>query len=43
MQVGFQLPDWSRRGFDDKNNFGGSYYFANLAAYETGRPYAFTQ
>ena len=43
VQAGFQLPDWSRRGFYDKTNFGGSYYFANLAAYETGQPYAFTQ
>jgi carboxypeptidase family protein len=40
VQAGFQLPDWSRRGFDDKTNFGGSFYFANLVAYETGRPYS---
>ena len=43
VQAGFQLPDWSRRGFYDKTNFGGSFYFANLVAYETGQPYAFTQ
>lgn len=43
VQAGFQLPDWSRRGFYDKTDFGGSFYFANLVAYETGRPYAFTQ
>jgi hypothetical protein len=43
VQAGFQLPDWSRRGFNDRSDFGGSYYFANLVAYETGRPYAFTQ
>ncbi len=43
VQAGFQLPDWSRRGFDDRTNFGGTYYFANLNAYSAGRPYAFTQ
>ena len=43
VQAGFQLPDWSRRGFYDKTNFGGSFYFANLVAYETGQPYTFTQ
>ena len=43
VQAGFQLPDWSRRGFYDKTNFGGSFFFANLVAYESGRPYAFTQ
>ena len=43
VQAGFQLPDWSRRGFYEKTDFGGSFYFANLVAYETGRPYAFTQ
>ena len=43
VQAGFQLPDWSRRGFYDQTNFGGSYFFANLIAYETGQPYAFTQ
>ena len=43
VQAGFQLPDWSRRGFYDHTNFGGSFYFANLVAYETGQPFAFTQ
>ncbi len=43
VQAGFQLPDWSRRGFYDRTNFGGTYYFSNLDAYTAGRPYAFTQ
>ena len=43
VQTGFQLPDWSRRGFDDRTNFGGTYYFANLEAYAAGLPYAFVQ
>ena len=37
------MPDWSRRGFDDKSGFGGTYYFADLASYGAGRPYAFVQ
>ena len=43
VQAGFQLPDWSRRGFYDRTNFGGTFYFSNLDAYAAGRPYAFTQ
>ena len=43
IQTGFQLPDWSRRGFDDRTNFNGTYYFSNLQAYEIGRPYSFLQ
>jgi hypothetical protein len=43
VQTGFQLPDWSRRGFDDRTNFGGTFYFANLNAYAAGHPYAFIQ
>jgi carboxypeptidase family protein/TonB-dependent receptor-like protein len=43
VQAGFQLPDWSRRGFYDRTNFGGTFYFAGLAAYAAGQPYAFTQ
>src|SRR5262249_36192018 len=43
VQTGFQLPDWSRRGFFDRTNFGGTFYFSGLDAYATGRPYAFVQ
>jgi len=43
LQVGFQVPDWSRRGFTDQSDFGGTYYFSSLAAYTAGQPYAFTQ
>ncbi len=43
VQVGFQVPDWSRRGFFDRSGFGGTYYFSDLAAYAAGRPYAFVQ
>jgi outer membrane receptor protein involved in Fe transport len=41
--TGFQLPDWSRRGFFDRTNFGGTFYFEDLASYAAGQPYAFIQ
>ena len=40
IQTGFQLPDWSRRGFYDRSNFGGTFYFASLDAYSAGTPYS---
>ncbi len=43
LQLGFQVPDWSRRGFYDRSGFGGTYYFSDLGAYAAGRPYAFIQ
>ena len=43
VQAGFQLPDWSERGFDDRTNVGGTFYFANLPQYQAGRPFSFVQ
>ena len=43
VQTGFQLPDWSRRGFFDRTNFNGTYYFSDLDTYRAGRPYSFIQ
>jgi len=43
IQAGFQLPDWSRRGFFDRSNFGGTFFFSGLDTYAAGKPYAFTQ
>ena len=43
IQAGFQLPDWSRRGFNDHTNSAGTYSFAGLTAYDGGRPYSFLQ
>ena len=43
VQTGFQLPDWSRRGFFDRTNFNGTYYFSGLDTYAAGRPYSFIQ
>jgi hypothetical protein len=41
VQAGFQLPDWSRRGFYDHTNTGGTFYFANLLTYAAGTPYSY--
>jgi hypothetical protein len=38
VQAGFQLPDWSRRGFYDRTNFGGTFYFASLQAFHDNQP-----
>jgi hypothetical protein len=43
IQGGFQVPDWSRRGFNDHTNSAGTYSFAGLTTYEAGRPYSFFQ
>jgi outer membrane receptor protein involved in Fe transport len=40
---GINIPDWSRRRFDDGTNVGGTFYFANLSQYALGQPYAFIQ
>ncbi|MEO8481981.1 MAG: TonB-dependent receptor [Acidobacteriota bacterium] len=42
LQAGFQLPDWSRRGFDDRTDVGGTFYFDGLDSYAANRPYAFS-
>jgi outer membrane receptor protein involved in Fe transport len=43
VKSGFSIPDWSRRGFDDRTNFGGTFSFATLEDYRAGRPYRFEQ
>jgi Carboxypeptidase regulatory-like domain/TonB dependent receptor len=43
LQLGLQVPDWTQRGIDERSDFAGTYYFASLAAYASGRPYAFVQ
>ncbi|MGH7618562.1 MAG: carboxypeptidase regulatory-like domain-containing protein, partial [Gemmatimonadaceae bacterium] len=43
VQAGFQLPDWSRRGFYDHTNAGGTFYFSDIGSYEAATPYAFIQ
>jgi outer membrane receptor protein involved in Fe transport len=43
VKTGFAIPDWSRRGFDDRSNFGGTFSFSTLDDYLAGRPYSFSQ
>ena len=43
VKFGVNVPDWSRRGIENHNNFGGTYYFSSLAAYAAQQPYAFKQ
>jgi hypothetical protein len=40
---GVQIPDWSRRRFDDQSLSDGRFSFADLASYAAGRPYSFVQ
>jgi hypothetical protein len=41
VNFGIEVPDISRRGFDDFTNSGGTYTFASLAAFQQGQPAAF--
>jgi hypothetical protein len=43
VKAGLNIPDWSRRRFDDNTNTAGTFYFSNLTQYEAGLPYAFIQ
>jgi hypothetical protein len=43
VKVGINIPDWSRRRFDDNTNMLGTYYFSSLDTYGAGRPYSFIQ
>lgn len=43
VRFGLNVPDWSRRGVDDLNNFGGTFFFSSLEDYAAQRPYAFRQ
>ena len=38
LSFGIDVPDISRRGFDDFTNTAGTYTFGSLAAYEAGKP-----
>jgi len=40
LTYGFNVPDWSRRGFHDRSNVEGTFYFASLADYGNGRPFS---
>ncbi len=43
IKAGFQIPDWSRRRFDDFTNTAGTFYFSSLDDYTASRPYSFIQ
>jgi outer membrane receptor protein involved in Fe transport len=43
VKFGVNVPDWSWRGFDDRSNTGGTFYFATLDDYAAGRPYSFVE
>ncbi len=43
IRTGFQIPDWSRRRYDDNTNTAGTFYFSSLADYGAGRPFSFIQ
>lgn len=43
VKAGINIPDWSRRRFDDNTNAGGTFYFSSLADYTAARPYALIQ
>jgi hypothetical protein len=40
MKYGFNVPDWSRRGLSDRANDIGTLFYASLADYAIGRPFA---
>jgi hypothetical protein len=43
LKAGFQIPDFSRRGFEDQTNRQGTYTFSSLEDYALGHPLSFTQ
>ena len=43
IKGGINVPDLSRRGFDNNINAAGTFYFSTLADYAQGRPFSFVQ
>jgi hypothetical protein len=43
VKFGVQLPDFSYRGIINHNDFGGTYFYANLADYQNNTPSTFTE
>jgi hypothetical protein len=41
LKFGINIPDWSWRGYDDRTNTAGTFYFSSLATYQLGQPYSF--
>ena len=43
IKGGINVPDLSRRGFDNNINSAGTFYFSSLVDYGQGRPFSFVQ
>ena len=43
IKGGVNVPDLSRRGYDNNLNTAGTFYFSTLADYSRGRPFSFVQ
>ena len=43
IKGGINIPDLSRRGFDNNLNSAGTFYFSSLADYGQGHPFSFVQ
>jgi outer membrane receptor protein involved in Fe transport len=43
IKAGVQVPDFSRRGINDRTNSAGTFYFSSLGDYLQKRPYSFVQ
>jgi outer membrane receptor protein involved in Fe transport len=43
VKGGINVPDLSRRGFDNNINSAGTFYFSSLSDYGQGRPFSFVQ
>jgi len=43
VKTGFNIPDWSRRRYDDNTNIGGTFSFSGLSDYAAARPFSFVQ
>src|SRR5581483_6548365 len=43
VKFGINIPDWSWRGYNDRTNTAGTFYFSSLQTYALGQPYSFIQ
>jgi hypothetical protein len=43
VKAGFQIPDFSRRGFDDRSNRDGTFTFSSLDDFARGQPLSFVR
>jgi outer membrane receptor protein involved in Fe transport len=41
VKTGIQIPDFSRRGINDRTNTAGTFYFSSLQDYQQNRPFSF--